>query len=202
MAFLPEKLSCPQKQARPHFPTHDVCPLIDENWEIAIGLHPSSVAGADDRLRSGSDNERLRQRAGRFHFSLRVHLQARMRNDRAFLGEAFDVFRFLREITQRNEKRKVRVAMACGAKHCIELALHVLPDPVAPWTNHHAAAHVRGLSQFRRANNLLVPFWKVFVSARRDGAFRHCRVQHGGELSVQGLKSPAGFSKWAIRDPR
>src|SRR5438034_10504443 len=105
MAFLPEKLSCPQKQARPHFPTDDVCPLIDENWKIAIGLHPSSVTGADDRLRSGSDHERLRQRAGRFHFSLRVHLQARMRNDRALLREALDVYRFLRELTERHAKR-------------------------------------------------------------------------------------------------
>ena len=50
MAFLPEKLRCAQEQARAHFPPDDVRPLIYENWQIAIRLHPSRVTGADDRL--------------------------------------------------------------------------------------------------------------------------------------------------------
>ena len=29
VAFLPEKFGGPQKQARTHFPTHNVCPLVD-----------------------------------------------------------------------------------------------------------------------------------------------------------------------------
>ena len=99
VAFLPEKLRCPQKQTRPHFPADHVRPLIDQNWQVPIGLYPSRVAGADDRLRSGPDHQRLRQGTGRFHFSIRIHLQARVRDHRAFLGEAFDVFRFLGKIT-------------------------------------------------------------------------------------------------------
>ena len=99
VALLPEKFSCPQKQTRPHLPTNDVCPLIDEDRQIAIRLHPSCVAGADDRFRSRPNHERFCQRTGRFHFSISVHLQPGVGYDGAFFGEAFDMFRFLREIT-------------------------------------------------------------------------------------------------------
>src|SRR5438105_12724200 len=91
-----------------------------------------------------------------------------MRDDGAFLGEAFNVFGFLREITQRNEKREISVAMASSAKHSVELTLHVFPNPVTPRANHHATAHVRWLGQFRRADDLLIPFRKIFVPPRCD----------------------------------
>src|SRR5919204_424337 len=63
-----------------------------------------------------------------------------MRHDRAFLGKAFDVLGFLRKVTQRNKEREVGVAMSGRTKHRVELALHVFPNPVAPWPDHHAAA--------------------------------------------------------------
>ncbi len=50
VTFLPEKFSCAQKQPRPHFPANDVRPLIYENWQVAVGLHPLRVTGADDRF--------------------------------------------------------------------------------------------------------------------------------------------------------
>src|SRR4029453_152869 len=168
MTLLPEKFSRPQKQPRPHFPTDDVCPLIDEDRQIPVRLHPSRVAGADDSFRSGPDHKRLRQRTGRFHLSIPVDFQAGVRDDGAFFGEAFNVFRFLGEITQRNEKWEISIAMASGAKHGVELTLHVFPNSVTPGSNHHATAYVRGLSQLRRAVSLLIPLWKVLVAARRD----------------------------------
>src|SRR5215467_5962354 len=121
MALLPKKFSRPQKQTRPHFPTDNVCPLIDQDWQIAVGLDPSRVACADDRFRSGPDHKRFCQRTGWLHFSISIHFQASVRDDGAFLGEAFNVFRFLREITQRNEKREVSIAMTSRAKHGVEL---------------------------------------------------------------------------------
>ena len=102
--------------------------------------------------------------------------RAGMRDDGAFFGEAFDVLRFLGEITQRNEKREIGVAMAGRRNMRVELTLHVFPDPVAPRTNHHATAHVRGLGQFGRANDLLIPFGKIFVAPRRDRGFGYCEV--------------------------
>src|SRR5438093_8902220 len=91
-----------------------------------------------------------------------------MCDDGAFLGETFNVLRLLCEITQRNEKRKVSVAMASSAKHPVELTLHIFPYPVTPRANHHATAHVRRLGQFRRADDLLIPFRKIFVPSRCD----------------------------------
>ena len=52
VAFLPKELGCAQKNAWPHFPAHDIGPLVDENGQVAIGLHPLRVTRADDCLRS------------------------------------------------------------------------------------------------------------------------------------------------------
>src|SRR5437899_3623156 len=168
MAFLPEKLRRAQKQARPHFPADHVCPLIDQAWQIAGGLNTSRITGTENRLRSGPDHKRLRQRARWFHFSISIHLQARVCDDRAFLGEALDVFRLLREITQRNKKREVSIAMASRAKHAVALTLHVFPNSVTPRTNHHATPYVRWLGQFRGAYNLMITFRKVLAPSRSD----------------------------------
>src|SRR5881398_3489436 len=91
-----------------------------------------------------------------------------MRNHGTFFGETFDVLSFPREITQRNEQRKIGVAMSSGSNQRVELSLHVFPDPVAPRTNDHATADVRRLGQFGGANHLLVPLRKIFVALRRD----------------------------------
>src|SRR5256885_7607810 len=68
------------------------------------------------------------------------------------------------------------------AKHCIELALHVFPDPVAPRTNHHTTAHVRGFSQFGCANHLLIPLRKIFAPPRRDRSLCGRSEEHTSEL--------------------
>ncbi len=94
-----------------------------------------------------------------------------MRDNGAFLGEALDMLGFPGEVTQRNKQGEVRITMPSGAKHPVELALHVLPNAVAPRANHHATAYIRRLSQFRSANDLLIPFRKIFVSAWRDCCF-------------------------------
>ena len=59
MPFLPEKFSGPQKDAGPHLPADDVGPLVDENRQVAIRLHPLRVARADDGLAGGPHDERL-----------------------------------------------------------------------------------------------------------------------------------------------
>ena len=50
VAFLPEELRGAQEQARAHLPAHDVAPLVDEQRQIAIALHPLRVHVPDDRL--------------------------------------------------------------------------------------------------------------------------------------------------------
>ena len=62
MAFLPKEFGGAQEKTRPHFPAHHVGPLVDENRQIAIGLHPACVARADNCLARWPDHQRLGQR--------------------------------------------------------------------------------------------------------------------------------------------
>ena len=50
MAFLPEELRGAQEQAGPHFPADDVRPLVDQDRQVAVRLHPFGIGRADDRL--------------------------------------------------------------------------------------------------------------------------------------------------------
>ena len=56
VTFLPEEFGRAQENAWPHFPAHDIGPLVDENGQIAIRLHPLRVTRADDCLRSGPND--------------------------------------------------------------------------------------------------------------------------------------------------
>ena len=92
-----------------------------------------------------------------------------MRDDRAFLGETFDVRGLLLQIAQRDEKREVGIAMAGCLEHPVEDRLHSLPQSVAPRLDDHAAAHFGILGEIGRPNDLLIPFGKILVARWRDG---------------------------------
>ena len=109
-----------------------------------------------------------------------------MRHHCAFLGETFNVFCFLCEITQRNKKRKVSIAVSGGAKHCIEAVLHVFPNAIAPRANDHATAHIAWFGQFGGAHDLLIPFWKIFFTPRTDRGFLGGRIRHGDNELISG----------------
>ena len=95
VAFLPEELGRAQEQARAHLPADDVGPLVDEERQVAIALHPARERVADDRLGGRPDDQRLFELAGGTQLAVRAGFQPVMRDDRAFLGEAFDVLGFL-----------------------------------------------------------------------------------------------------------
>ncbi len=65
VSFLPQELGGPQKHPRPHFPADDVGPLVDQNRQIAMTLHPLGVRGADDRFAGRANDQRFFQLAGR-----------------------------------------------------------------------------------------------------------------------------------------
>ena len=77
-------------------------------------------------------------------------LEAMMRDDGAFLGEALDVLGLLFQKAQRDEQREIGVLMAGLLEHPIEHALHVFPEGIAPRLDHHAAAHGGILGQIGR----------------------------------------------------
>ena len=118
--FLPEELERAQEEPRAHLPAHDVRPLVDEQRQIAIALHPLGEHRVDDRLGRGPNDQRLVEL-----------LAAAVRDDGDFGREAFDVLRLLGEEALRDEQREVRVLVARRLEHVVERALHPLPDAVA-----------------------------------------------------------------------
>ena len=132
VAFLPEKLGRAQKQPRAQFPADDVGPLVDQDRQIAIRLHPFGIHGADDRFAGRPHDQRLFELAGGHQPAVRRRFEPMMRDDGAFLGKALDVGRLFFQIAQRNEERKIGVLMARVLEHLVEHALHVFPDAHSP----------------------------------------------------------------------
>src|SRR6476659_4575152 len=101
-----------------------------------------------------------------------------MGNDRAFLGETFDMLRFFLHIAERNEEREVSVLMPGRLEHGVERPLHVFPDAVAPGLDHHATTDVARLRHVTGADDLLIPFGEVLRSTRADRGFWYVRFGH------------------------
>src|ERR687891_2109406 len=130
VALLPKKLERAKEETCPHLPPHHVRPLVDEEWQVAIALHPLREHRVDDRLRRRSHDEVFLEL-----------LPSSVRDDGRLRREALNVLRLLVQEALGNEEREVRVLMAGSLEHVIERALHALPNAVTRRTNHHAAAH-------------------------------------------------------------
>ena len=111
VAFLPEKLRRAKKEPRPQLPANDVRPLVEQDRQVAPGLHPSGVGRPDDRFRCRANNQRFAKGAGRDELAA-LRLQTVMRHHCTFLGKSLDMRGLLLQVAQRNEKREVGVAVA------------------------------------------------------------------------------------------
>ena len=166
--LLPEELRGAEEEARAELPTHHVRPLVDEQRQVAVALHPLRERRADDRLRGGTNDERLLELCLGIGNEPAVFAgdQAVVSDDRAFLREPLDVLGFLLEEALGDEQRKVGVLVPGGLEHAVEDALDVFPDGVAPGLDHHATAYRRSLRQIGGANDFLVPLRVVFGAGR------------------------------------
>lgn len=81
--------------------------------------------------------------------------KARVRDNRALLGEPLDVLRLLFKVAYGNEKRKVGVDVPGVFKHLIKRGLHIFPKGIPPRLDYHAAADGAVFSQVRRLDYLL-----------------------------------------------
>ena len=61
--------------------------------------------------------------------------------------------------------------MACVLEPLVELALDLFPESVTPWLDNHAAADFGILGKICGANDLLIPFGKVFIPGGCDRVF-------------------------------
>ena len=174
--LLPQELHRPQEEPRAQLPAADVGPLIDQERQVAVALHPVGEGVADDRLRRRPDDQRLLDLALRLEAALRVRLEPRVRDDRALHREAFDVVGFLREEALRDEEREVGVDVPRRLEAPIEAVLEHLPDGIAMRLDDHAAAHRRVLGQVTGLDHVQIPLG-IVVASRRDVLCHRSRVQ-------------------------
>ena len=146
VAFLPEELERTQEQPRPHLPAHDVRPLVDEDGQVAIALHPLRVHRVNNGFGSGADDQRLLEL-----------LSTAMGDNRRLGREALHVLGFLVEKAFGDQQRKVRVLVTSVLEHRVELLLHPLPDAVPPRSDDHAPTHWRIVGKLGAQHHLVVP---------------------------------------------
>ena len=163
VALLPEKLGGAQEHARPHFPAHDIRPLVQLQRQVAIRFDPTTERIANDRLGRRAQDQRLGQLSIRIRLQRAVHLfQAMVSDDSHLFGEAVDVLSFLREKAERDHHREVIIVVTSSANARVHLGDKALPDAHAPGLDDHAAARRRQFSEVSLANDRLVPFGKIF----------------------------------------
>ena len=147
VAFLPEEFRGAEEKPGAHFPAYHVAPLVAHDGEVSPGADPVFIGAPDDGLGSRPDHQLfLELRVGIHNDTLsvrRVHKPV-VRDHCALLGESCDVLGFAAEERFGYEKREICVLGACLLELCVQYALHLLPDGVAVWLDHHTTPH-RGL---------------------------------------------------------
>ena len=172
--FLPEELARPEEGTGGLLPPDDVRPLVDEQGQIAVALHPLGVHVADDGLGSRAHDELL--------FKLRI---ADMRDKRDLGREAFHVLRLLHEVAQGDEHREIGILVPCRFETAVEFLLDVLPDLVAVRADDHRALDGAVVHQLRLQDDVGVPLRKIFGHVR-DLFYEFVVLLH---IALRGLRS-------------
>src|SRR5438067_1538797 len=96
VSLLPEKLRCPQKRSRAHFPSNYISPLIDKQRKITVRMYPILIGAPDYRFRRGSNNQLLVELCSLVNnkVAISTRLKSIVSDNRAFLGEVLDMFGF------------------------------------------------------------------------------------------------------------
>ena len=170
MALLPQKFGRAQKQARAHFPPYNVCPLVYQNGQVSIRLHPSRIHLADNGFGSGAHNQRLFQRRGWNELAV-FHFKFGMCYNGAFLCKALYVFGFFLQKAYGNKQGEIRVFVPRVFKGFVESLLHIFPKGVAVGLNYHTASYGASFRQLRGLYNLLVPFGIVLRPSGGNSCF-------------------------------
>ena len=161
VALLPEEFARPQEEPGPQLPAHHVGPLVDEQRQVAVALHPLGEEVVDDGLTGRPDDERLLEL-----------LPAAVGDHRQLGREPLDVLGLELEEGLGDEEREVGVLGAGLLDAPVELGLHELPDPVAPRADDHGAAGRAVVGHLGAGDHFLVPAREV-LRPRHDGALGH-----------------------------
>src|SRR6266436_3739681 len=150
MSLLPEEFRSTQKKDRAFLPAHDIVPQVDQDWQIAIALHPPGITMANDGLAGRTNGKRL--------FKL---FAAPACHPGHLWSKSFDMLCLFLEKTTRNEQGKVGIDYPGFLEAVIHEALDIFPDGVAVWPNDHTAPHRCIISQFCFAHHLVIPLRKI-----------------------------------------
>lgn len=162
VALLPEELRGAQEESGAQLPADDVRPLVDEEGQVAVALHPLGEVLVDDHLGGGADDGGLLEL-----------LAAAVRDHGEFGREPLDVFGLLVEVRLRDQEREVRVLGARLLDAGVHVLLHPLPQAVAVRSDDHRAAHRTVVGQLGLVDDVLVPAREVLCLRREDGCLGH-----------------------------
>src|SRR5439155_20620784 len=150
----------------PQLPAHDVGPLVQQERQVAVALHPLREVGVDHRLARGPHDRGL------------LELLAAGVGDHRELGaEPLDVLLLAFEVALGDEQREVRVGRARVLDAPVELGLHPLPDRVPVGPDDHRSPHRPVVGQLGLGHHVLVPAREVLRLRREDGGLRDRRAR-------------------------
>ena len=146
VTFLPQEFQRAQERPRALFPAHDVGPLVDEDRQIAVRLHPLGVHRADDHFGGRADREPLGQL-----------FAAAFGHPRDFRREALDVLGFAHQQRLGDQQREVGVLVPGLFEPAVEFGLQTLPQAVPVGTQDEATADGRLRDELRPVADGLIP---------------------------------------------
>jgi hypothetical protein len=150
VALLPEELTGTQEQPGPQFPADHVRPLVHQQRQVPVAVHPLGEEAVDDRLAGGADDD------GLLEFP-----PPAMGDDRQLGAETLHVLGFALQVRLRDEEGEVGVGGPGGLDAAVDLGLHALPDGITPGADHHGAPDGAVVGQFGLGDDVLIPPGKV-----------------------------------------
>ena len=151
--LLPKELGSAEEGAGALFPAHYVAPLVIQHGQVAIGLYPLGIHGADYRFAGGSDSHALLK-----------HLVAALCYPCDLGREAFNVLRLFHQHAFGNQQREVCILMTCILEALIHFLLHELPYGIAIGLNGHTAANIGIVAHIVFEYDIGIPLRKIHVA--------------------------------------
>lgn len=149
--LLPQELArADERSGMFKLPADDICPLVEQQRQVAMRLDPLCVGWIHDRLAGRPNRNRF----------LELSLP-RFRNPRDLRSEPLDVVSLFVESLLAHKQGEAGVLHPYGFNLSIERGLNLLPDLEGPWPQNIASRHVVIFYHFGFYYHLLVPFRKV-----------------------------------------
>src|SRR5215471_6396390 len=113
VTLLPQEFGCTQEEGCALLPTHNVVPLVYQDGQVTVALHPLGISVANNCLAGRTDSIWL------FQF-----LAATARHPRHFRRESFNMFGFSLQEAAGDEQREVGIDYPRFLETCIHMMLN------------------------------------------------------------------------------